>query len=62
MVQRATEEEARQVQELSDTFQRQMKETRDVASLKHLFMDDFVRLQVQAEKRPDQSHFLIPNR
>ena len=61
VVQRATEEEARQVQELSDTFQRQMKETRDVASLKHLFIDDFVRLQVQAEKRPDQSHLLIPS-
>ena len=63
IVERATEEEARQVQELSDTFQRQMKETRDVASLKHLFRDDFVRLQIQAEKDkpPGQSHLLIPS-
>ena len=59
VVERATDEEARQVQELSDTFRRQMKETRDVASLKHLFLDDFVRRQIQAEK--DQSLLLIPS-
>ena len=49
VVERATEEEARQVQEVSDTFERRMRETRDAASLKDLFLEDFVRLHVNAE-------------
>jgi hypothetical protein len=48
VVERATEEEARQVQEVSDAFERRMKETRDVALLKDLFLDDFMRLRIKA--------------
>lgn len=49
VVEQATDEEARQVQEVSDIFERRMRETRDVGLLKDLFLDDFVRLQVEAE-------------
>jgi hypothetical protein len=48
VVERATEEEARQVQEVSDAFERRMRETRDVALLKDLFLDDFMRLRIKA--------------
>lgn len=60
-VERATEEEARQVQEVADAFQRRMRETRDVASLNDLFLNDYVRLQREEEKAlsPGQSLDLI---
>lgn len=63
VVERATEEEARQVQEVSDAFERRMRETRDVGSLKDLFLNDFMRLQIAAEKTssPDQPVSLIPS-
>jgi hypothetical protein len=48
VVERATEEEARQVQEVTDAFERRMRETRDAASLKDLFLDDFMRLRMKA--------------
>jgi hypothetical protein len=47
VVQRATEEDARQVQEVSDAFERRMRETRDVALIKDLFLDDFMRLRIK---------------
>ena len=50
VVERATEEEARQVQEVADAFERRMRETRDVGLLKDLFLADFVRLQIEAER------------
>lgn len=61
VVERATEEEARQVQEVSDTFERRMRETRDVGLLKDLFLDDFVRLKINAAMTsyPDQGISLI---
>lgn len=46
VVERATEEEARQVQEVADAFERRMKETRDVSLLKDLFLDDFMRVRI----------------
>lgn len=46
VVERATEDEARQVQEVSDAFERRMTETRDVGSLKDLFLADFMRLRI----------------
>lgn len=46
VVERATEQEARQVQEVSDAFERRMKETRDVGLLKDLFLEDFMRLRI----------------
>ena len=63
VVERATEEEVRQVQEVSDTFERRMRETRDINSLKDLFLNDFMRLQIEEEKafRPGQSLILIPS-
>lgn len=48
MVERATEEEARQVQEVSDAFERRMRETRDVGLLKDLFLDDFMHLRIKS--------------
>ncbi|HEU4477140.1 MAG TPA: hypothetical protein VFR80_01400 [Pyrinomonadaceae bacterium] len=48
VVERATEEEARQVQEVSDAFERRMRETRDVGLLKDLFLDDFMRLRIKS--------------
>lgn len=61
VVERATDEEARQVQEVSDTFERRMRETRDVGLLKDLFVDDFVRLHIEAERTsyPDKGISLI---
>ena len=53
VVEHATEEEARQVQEVSDAFERRMRETRDVALLKDLFLDDFLRRQRQARQAAD---------
>ena len=47
VVERATEEEARQVQEVSDAFERRMKETRDAGLLKDLFLDDFMRVRIK---------------
>lgn len=47
VVQRATDEEAREVQEVSDAFERRMRETRNVALLKDLFLDDFMRLRIK---------------
>lgn len=62
-VERATEEEARQVQEVTNTFERRMRETRDVASLNDLFLSDYVRLQREDAKalNPGQSLDLIPS-
>lgn len=62
-VERATEEEARQVQEVADAFERRMRETRDVASLNDLFLSDYVRLQREEEKAlsPGQALDLIPS-
>ena len=56
IAQRATDEEARQVQEVSDTFEKRMRETRDVGSLKDLFLDDFMRIQIAAEKDSNPGH------
>lgn len=53
VVERATEEEARQVQEAADAFERRMKETRDVALLKDLFLEDFLRRKRQAKQAAD---------
>ena len=63
VVERATEEEARQVQEVADAFEKRMRETRDVASLSDLFIADFVRLQMEEEKasHPGQPLVLIPS-
>jgi hypothetical protein len=47
VVERATEEEARQVQEVSDAFERRMKETRDAGLLKDLFLEDFMRRRIK---------------
>ncbi len=60
-VERATEEEARQVQQVADAFERRMRETRDVALLNDLFLSDYVRLQREEEKalNPGQSLDLI---
>jgi hypothetical protein len=60
-VERATEEETRQVHEVADAFERRMRETRDVAALSDLFLDDFVRLQMDEEKasRPGERLVLI---
>lgn len=62
-VERATEEEARQVQEVANEFERRMRETRDVESLNDLFLRDYVRLQREEEKalNPGQSLDLIPS-
>ena len=49
-VERATDEEARQVEEVANAFERRMTETRDVASLSDLFLSDYVRLQREEEK------------
>lgn len=51
VVERATEQEARQVQEVSDAFERRMRETRDVGLLKDLFLEDFMRLRIEANYR-----------
>ena len=48
VVERATVEEARQVQEVADAFERRMTETRDAGLLKDLFLDDFMRLRINA--------------
>ena len=48
VVERATEDEARQVQEVSDAFERRMTETRDAGLLKDLFLEDFMRLHIKA--------------
>ena len=63
VVERATEDEARQVQTVADTFERKMRETRDVSSLKDLFLHDYMRLQIEAERasNPGQPVFLIPS-
>ena len=63
VVERATEEEARQVQAAADTFERKMRETRDVGSLKDLFLNDYLRLQIEEERasNPGQPVFLIPS-
>ena len=53
VVERATEEEARQVQEVADAFERRMRETRDVALLKDLFLDGFLRLKRQNTQAAD---------
>lgn len=58
VVEHASEEEARQVQEVSDAFERRMRETRDVSSLIDLFLDDFIRLHI-AENAPNQPVSLI---
>ena len=47
---RPTEEDTRRVLELSETFERRMRETRDVGSLKELFISDFMRLHFEEEK------------
>ena len=62
-VERATEEEARQVQEVADAFERRMRETRDVEALNDLFLSDYVRLQREEEMvlNPGQSVDLIPS-
>ena len=62
-VERATEEEARQVQEVANAFERRMRETRDVEALNDLFLSDYVRLQREEEKvsNPGQSLDLIPS-
>ena len=61
VVEHATEEEARQVQEVADAFERRMRETRDVGLLKDLFLDDFVRVQMNTEVTsfPDKGISLI---
>jgi hypothetical protein len=48
VVELATEEEARQVQEVADAFERRMRETRDAGLLKDLFLEDFMRLHIAA--------------
>ena len=62
VVEQVTGGEARQVQEISDTFERRMRETRDVNSVKYLFVEDFMRRQIQAAKDFNAGHpvFLIP--
>ena len=52
LVEYATDQEAHQVQEVSDTFEKRMRETRDVNSLKDLFLNDFMRLQLEHKSRP----------
>lgn len=61
-VERATEEEARQVQEVAVDFSRRITQTRDAAALKDLFLNHFMRLQIEQENasRPDGSLVSIP--
>ena len=61
-VERATQDEARQVQEVADDFARRMTQARDAAALKDLFLNDFMRLQIEQENasRPDGSLVSIP--
>ena len=49
VVERATEEEARQVQEVANAFEKRIRETRDAVSLRDLFISDFMRLQMEHE-------------
>ena len=49
VVERATEEEARQVQEVANAFEKRIRETRDAVSLRDLFISDFMRLQMDQE-------------
>ena len=62
-LERPTEEETKQVQEIADVFERRMRETRDVAMLNDLFINDYVRLQMDEQKasRARQPLELIPS-
>ena len=44
-----TEQEARDAREVAAAFIKRMKETRDVAALKDLYVDDFLRFRLESE-------------
>lgn len=60
-VERPTEEETRQAQEVADKFERVMRETRDAVALQDLFLSDFMRRQIEQEKMPGGPLVSIPS-
>jgi hypothetical protein len=50
IVEGPTEREAREARDVAAAFMSRMKETRDVATLKHMYVDDFVRRRLEIEQ------------